>query len=141
MKKDTKKLEQELKSFDNFEAFYKENNDSIGDFLLSECLQDIIERKNLNKSEIIEKSEMNEIYAYQIMSGVKKKPTRNKVLCLAVAMALTFDEVQDLLKKTGYPTLYAKKQFDCIIIYGLCKKMNVIEINELLFEYDMETLG
>ena len=141
MKKDTSALEQELKSFNNFEAFYNENNESIGDISLSECLNEIIESKNLSKSEIIEKSQMNEIYAYQIMSGVKKKPTRNKVLCLAVAMNLTFEEVQNLLKKSGYPTLYAKKPFDCIIIYGLCNKMNVVEINELLFDYDMETLG
>ena len=56
-------------------------------------------------------------------------------------MKLSFDEAQDVLKKTGYPTLYAKNPFDCVIIYGLCKKMSVVEINEILFENGLETLG
>ena len=141
MNKDTKELEEELKSFSNFESFYNDNKDIICEVTLSKYLQEIIDRKSLDKKEIIKKSELSEIYAYQILSGVKKSPARNKVLSLIFAMGLSFDEAQDLLKKTGYPTLYAKNPFDCVIIYGLCKKMSVVEINEKLFEYGLETLG
>lgn len=141
MNKDTKELEEELKSFSNFESFYNDNKDIICEISLSEYLQKIIDKKSLDKKEIIKKSELSEIYAYQILSGVKKSPARNKVLSLIFAMELSFEESQDLLKKTGYPTLYAKNPFDCVIIYGLCKKMSVVEINEKLFEYGLETLG
>ena len=141
MKKDTNDLLEELKNYSNFKSFYEDNTKSFEKVSLSEYLQELIERKNLNKADIIEKSEMSEVYAYQIISGIRSKPQRNKVLCLAFGMGLEFEEVQDLLKKTGYPILYAKKPFDCIIIYGLCKKMSVIEVNELLYEYGQETLG
>jgi hypothetical protein len=46
-----------------------------------------------------------------------------------------------LLKCAGYSQLYVKLPFDSIVLYGLCKRMSVVQINELLFEYGLETLG
>ena len=68
-------------------------------------------------------------------------PERKKLLCLAVGMGLHIDEAQQLLKCAGYPQLYAKLPFDSIVLYGLCKAMSVVQINELLYEYGLETLG
>ena len=62
-------------------------------------------------------------------------------MSLCVGMSLNLDEVQSLLKCAGYSPLYVKLPFDSIIIYGICKKLSVIEINRILFEYDLETLG
>ncbi len=141
MKKDTNELLKELKDFSSFKSFYNENKENIASVSLSEHLEKIIVEKSLNKAEIVENSEMSEVYAYQIISGVKKNPRREKVLCLAVGMGLSCDETQELLKKTGYAPLYAKNPFDAIVIYGLAKHLNVVEINNLLFEYNQETLG
>ena len=83
---------------------------------------------------------MSEVYAYQIFSG-QKTPERNKLLCLAIGMSLPIDEVQTLLKCAGYAPLYVKIPFDSIVLYGICKKKSVVEINEILYEYGLETLG
>ena len=83
---------------------------------------------------------MSEVYAYQIFSGLRV-PERKKLLCLAIGMSLNLDETQTLLKCAGYSQLYVKLPFDSIIIYGICKKFSVVQINELLFEYELETLG
>lgn len=56
-------------------------------------------------------------------------------------MQLSLDETQTLLKSSGYAPLYAKNPFDCIVIYGLCRKLSVAQINDLLYDYEMETLG
>lgn len=141
MKKDTAKLMEELKGFSDFKAFYDGNRTEIAEIPLSEYLQKIIDDKKLNKAEIIAHSELSEIYAYQIISGTRKAPTRNKLLCLAFGMGLTLDETQEMLKKTGYATLYARNPFDCVIIYGLFKGMSVVGVNELLYEYGQELLG
>ena len=141
MKKDTNELLKELKNFDSFQRFYKENSENISAVSLSEYLEKLIKEKGLNKAEIVKKSEMSEVYTYQIISGIREKPKREKVLCLAIGMGLTCDETQELLKKTGYAPLYAKNPFDAIIIYGIAKGMGVVEINNLLFEYEQETLG
>lgn len=141
MKKDTSQLIEELSEFSSFKEFFDNNQQIIEEICLSDYLKELIESKSLNKAEIIEGAEMSEVYAYQIISGIKKHPQREKVLCLAFGMKLSFEETQDLLKKTGYAQLYAKNPFDSVIIYGLCKGLSIIEVNNLLFEYGQETLG
>lgn len=141
MKKSTENLLEELKSFTDFSEFYKENKNSIAIVNLSDYLQMLIDKKQLNKSDIIARSEMSEVYVYQIISGIKTNPKREKVICIAFGMNLSLDETQDLLKKTGYAPLYAKNPFDAVIIYSLLKQLSVVETNNLLFEYGQETLG
>lgn len=141
MNKSTDNLLEELKSFADFSEFYRENESSFAEVSLSDYLKNTIEEKHLNKSDIIAKSEMSEVYVYQIISGIKANPKREKVLCIAFGMGLTLQETQEMLKKTGYATLYAKKPFDSIIIYALVKRFSVVQVNELLFEYGQETLG
>ena len=106
---------------------------------LTELLAQLLERKGLKKSQVIQKAELSEVYGYQIFSGVRV-PERKKLLCLAISMGLNIDEVQQLLKCAGYPQLYVKKPFDSVVLYGFCKGMSVVEINELLYKYDLETL-
>ena len=141
MKKSTENLLEELKSFSSFKGFYEENSDNINEVTLSDYLEKIISEKGLVKSEIVTKSEMSEVYAYQIISGIKANPKREKVLCLAIGMGLNCEETQQLLKTTGYAPLYAKNPFDAVIIYGLYKSLSIVEINNILFEYGLETLG
>ncbi|MBR3960947.1 MAG: XRE family transcriptional regulator, partial [Clostridia bacterium] len=63
-----------------------------------------------------------------------------KVLSILIAMKATLDEVQSLLKSTGYTPLYVKNPFDCVIIYGICNNLSVININEVLYENNLELL-
>ena len=140
MVKDTSKIVEELGLCPDFKSFYNENKDYMIKENLSVLLDKLIKSHNLKKSQVIRAAEMSEVYAYQIFSGIRV-PERKKLLCLAVAMELSLDEVQTLLKCAGYPTLYVKLPFDSIVLYGICKKLSVVEINELLFEYDLETLG
>ena len=109
-------------------------------YQLSIELDELIAKYNLKKSQIIRAAEMSEVYAYQIFSGLRV-PERKKLLCIAVAMGLSLDEVQTLLKCAGYSTLYVKLPFDSIVLYGVCKKLSVVEINEILYEYGLETSG
>lgn len=140
MLKDTSKIVEELGLSSDFKAFYDENKDYMVTEDLSHLLEKLIVKYDLKKSQVIRAAEMSEVYAYQIFSGLRK-PERKKLLCLAVAMKLPLDEVQLLLKCGGYSTLYVKLPFDSIVLYGVCKKLSVVEINELLYEYGLETLG
>ncbi len=140
MKKDTSKIVEELGLSDDFKTFYNENKDYMVKENLSQLLDKLILKYDLKKSQVIRAAEMSEVYAYQIFSGLRV-PERKKLLCLAVAMQLTLDDVQTLLKCAGYSTLYVKLPFDSIVLYGVCKKLSVVEINEILYEYGLETLG
>ena len=140
MVKDTTKIVEELGFSPDFKTFYDENKDYMVKANLSELLEELITKYGLKKSQVIRSAEMSEVYAYQIFSGLRV-PERKKLLCLSIAMKLTLYEVQTLLKCAGYSTLYVKLPFDSIVLYGICKKLSVVEINELLFEYGLETLG
>lgn len=140
LQKDTSKIVEELGLCADFKTFYNENKEYMVSASLSQMLNDLIKEKGLKKSEVIRKSELSEVYSYQIFSGLRV-PERKKLLCLAVGMGLNLDEVQTLLKCAGYSPLYVKISFDSIVIYGICKQLSIVEINEILFEYDLETLG
>ena len=140
MQKDTSEIVKELGLCPDFQTFYRENQDYMLRDDLAQLLKDLLELKGLKKSQVIKKAELSEVYGYQIFSGLRV-PERNKLLCLAVGMELNIDQVQQLLKCAGYSQLYVKLPFDSIVLYGLCKQLSVIQINELLYEFGQETLG
>ena len=139
MEKDTSEIVKELGLSQDFQTFYNENKEYMVFDDLAALLAELLERKGLKKSHVIRNAELSEIYGYQIFSGVRV-PERNKLLCLAISMGLNIDEVQQLLKSAGYSQLYVKRPFDSIVLYGFCKGMSVIEINEMLYKYGLETL-
>lgn len=140
MHKDTSKIVEELGLCADFKTFYDENKSYLVNEPLNAMLNSLMESKQLKKAEVIKKAELSEVYAYQIFSG-RRVPERNKLLCLTIAMMLNLDETQSLLKCAGYSPLYVKLPFDSIVLYGICKRMSVVEINELLYEYGLDTLG
>ena len=140
MQKDTSEIVKELGLCPNFQTFYNENKDYMVTSSLAQLLAQLLERKGLKKSGVIKNAEIAEIYGYQIFSGVRV-PERKKLLCLAIGMGLNIEEAQQLLKCAGYSQLYVKLPFDSIVLYGLCKGLSVVQINALLYEYELETLG
>lgn len=140
LNKDTSKIVEELNLCDDFRTFYDENKEYMIDKSLADLLNSYIKAKNLHKSDIIHNSGLSEVYTYQIFSGIRT-PDRKKLLALAVAMGLNFEETQTLLKSAGYAPLYIKIPFDSIVIYGLYKGLSTSEINELLFDHGFKTLG
>ena len=140
MQKDTTQIVKELGLCPDFKSFYRENKDYMISDSLAQLLQKLLETKGLKKAQVIKKAELSEVYGYQIFSGLRV-PERKKLLSLAVGMELNIEEVQQLLKCAGYSQLYVKLPFDSIVLYGLCKGLSVVQINELLFSYGLETLG
>lgn len=140
MQKDTSEIVKELGLCPNFQTFYNENKEYMTSANLAQLLEELLKSKGLKKSQVIKNAELSEVYSYQIFSGLRV-PERKKLLCLTISMGLNIDEAQQLLKCAGYPPLYVKKPFDSVVLYGLCKGMSIVEINELLYKYDLETLG
>lgn len=138
--KDTAHLLEELQHCADFRRFYQENAEYLPKRSLSEYLNMLVQKHGIKKSDAIRRAELAEVYGYQIFSGLRI-PERKKLLSLAVGMQLDLEEMQSLLKSSGYAPLYAKNPFDCVVIFGVCKKLTVAEINDMLYDYGMETLG
>lgn len=139
--KTTTELLKELEKFNTFEEYENANKDFMISKSLSEYLCDLITEKNLKKADVIRKSELNENYAYQLFSGLKKSPARDKLICLSIGMNFTLDETNSVLKLAGLSPLYPRVKRDSIIIIGFNENKSVIEINEMLFENGEETMN
>jgi hypothetical protein len=139
-KPSTDELMKTLQSSNNIEQYMKENSEYLIDSSLSEYLNKLIKEKQLVKSTVIKKSELNEIYGYQIFSGTRM-PSRDKLICLCIGMGLDLEETQQTLELTGLAPLYPKNKRDSIMIFEIQKQQNVCEINEVLYNSGENTLN
>lgn len=140
MQKDTSEIVKQLQLSPDFQSFYQENRDYMVDKSLAQLLEQLLQQTGISKAKAIKNAEMSEIYGYHIFAG-SRIPERGKVLALAIGMGLKLEQVQQLLKAAGYSPLYVKRPFDSVVLYGIIKNMSVAQINELLYDYGMETLG
>lgn len=140
MQKDTAEIVKQLQLSPDFQCFYQENKEFMVDQSLAQLLAQFLKQTGISKAKAIKNAEMSEIYGYHIFAGTRI-PERGKVLALAIGMGLNLDQIQQLLKTAGYSPLYVKRPFDSVVLFGIVKKMSVAQINELLYDYGMETLG
>lgn len=129
----------ELNSTSNIDSYLKDNENYIINQTLCKYLSALIEAKNLSKSEIIRKSDINEIYAYQIFSG-KRFPSRNKLIRICIGAEFTLEEINNVMTVAEFSPLYPKIKRDSIIIFGIRNEKSILQINELLYSHQLETI-
>lgn len=138
MKKSTEELLKILKS-SSLDAYLTENEGEMAENPICDYLTAVLNEKDLKKSEVIKKSNIQTNYAYQIFSGVKI-PSRDKLISLCFGMNLTLDETQTLLKYAGYAPLYPRNKRDSVIISELEKGETVMRCNITLDELNLSPL-
>ena len=137
--KNTDTLLDELTSTPNLSKFLAANQEQFINESFVEMLQTLFRKSGLSKAALAKKSEISDVYLYQIFSG-ERTPSRDRTICLCFGLSATLEETQMLLKRSGFAQLYAKIRRDAIIIYGLTRKMELPEINERLFSENETTL-
>lgn len=104
-------------------------------------LMHLIDKKGMKDVECYQKANVLKQTWYKILNCEDYKPSKNTVLCFAIALELDLPETQRLLATVGY-TLSNSNKFDVIIQYFILhKKYDIFEINQTLFEFDQEVLG
>ena len=135
----TSDLETKLSRASSLEEFLSENEDSFVDSDFVSLLGSIFERKKISKATLAKRSGMSDVYVHQLFAG-KRKPSRNRLLCLCIGMQVSLEECQELLRRNRNATLYTRTRRDAVIEYGILHHMELYEINERLFRADEETL-
>ena len=134
MQKDTAQLENELTAASSVKDFLNDNKENFKDFTLAEYLNKLLAEKNLTKTEVIKNSQLDTTYIYRVFSGITKKPARQNVIAIALAMKLSTKETNYLLYYAGVEKLYVRNEWDSIIFFALENNLSVAETNELLQE-------
>lgn len=137
--KDTDSLQQELMSTPNLNDFLASNSESFQCENVADFLAALLSQKDLSKATVARRAEMSEIYLHQIFAG-RRKPSRNRLLCICYGLGTTVNEAQELLKLCGLAQLYPKNRRDAIILFGMAHGSTLSEINDKLFLEDEEAL-
>ena len=138
-KKNTDGLQQELMDSTDLSQFLSRNQEQFVDKSVAELLNHLFEKKSISKAALAKQAGMSEIYLHQIFAG-RRTPSRNRLLCLCYGLEASIEETQELLRLCGMAELYPKLKRDAIIYYGLLHKLDLIVINDKLFDENEDTL-
>lgn len=138
MKKNTDELSKILENKKNrkdLDEYLDRNRDNFSNLTFAELLEQTLKENKVSKTDAIKCSNLENHYAYEIFRGKKDKNlSRNKVIMLCIGMGSDLEQTRKLLLKKQYAPLYPKDERDSIIIFGLLRKLSVMDINTLLYE-------
>lgn len=104
-----------------------------------EYLSELLSKRGINTAQLGIMAVLSRSFTYQICSGVRM-PGRDIIMRIAVALSLSLDETQRLLKLANRSVLYPKIKRDSVIIYALSNKYDLYRTNELLEKFGQEVL-
>lgn len=106
----------------------------------AEYLAELLKIKQVTKSQVIQLANCSPATGYQYFDG-KRRPSRARMIALGFGFKLSLTELNTMLKRTGYAELYAKDEWDALVIYALVQRYDLNRADELLFKYGVGTIS
>lgn len=129
----TSELLKKLFKTANISRFIKHNRDNMEVVSFDVYLKYLCRERGVLPAHIIKKSGIERTFGHQIFSGVRK-PSRDRVIQLAFAFEMNYDETQYLLKIARKSMLYPRIERDAVIIYCLKNALPIHDVQAALFE-------
>jgi hypothetical protein len=139
MRKSTEQLMNELKNASDIAEFVNQNQAEMLDLSLSEYLRQLLEKYNLEKSDVFRRAKMTESnYGYELFRDDSKKASRDKLIQICVGFPLTIEETQEVLRYGKVRTLYPRDERDAYVLFALKNGYDMAQLNDLLFAHGLK---
>ncbi|CAM3120050.1 hypothetical protein [Lactiplantibacillus plajomi] len=135
----TKEMFNEIKKAHGAKEFMTKMQDNFIHTVPAEYLEELLKIKQTTKSEVIRQANLGATTGYQYFDG-KRRPSRARMIALGFGFSLTVAELNTMLRRTGYAELYAKDEWDALVIFALNQKFDINRTDELLFRYGLGTI-
>ncbi|MGN1094421.1 MAG: macro domain-containing protein [Candidatus Neoclostridium sp.] len=118
------------------EAWIKNHDDTFAVTLLK-----LIDEKKMTDAQCYKKANVSRKTFYKINNDPKYRPSKQTVIAFAIALELTLEETERLLRTVGFSLSHSNK-FDLIVEFFITNGIyDVFEINAALYKYDQVCLG
>lgn len=124
----------------DLDAYLEENESNLHSPDFYTLLKQACEKRDMLPAQVIERSQIERTYGHQLFNGTRR-PSRDKVIQLAIGLGLSVDETQRLLRAAGKSQLYPRLKRDAVILYALQKKLPILTVQENLTKYGLTLLG
>lgn len=129
-----------MKECSSIEGYIEENEKEFLNCSFAEYITQICREKSLIPERVIKESSIDRTYGHQIFNGTRR-PSRDKVLLIALGMHLSNDETRRLLQVAGRNQLYPRIKRDAVLLFAIENKMNLDKTQELLLSLNEKELG
>ena len=124
----------------NLNAFLQQNDPHLRPEAFPELLRSCCEKRGLIPERVIQQAQIDRTYGHQLFNGTRR-PSRDKVLQLALGMGLSLEETQQLLQAAGRSPLYPRLKREAVLIFCLKNGYDMMETQEILGKYEITLLG
>ena len=131
VKKSTTELLRDLRRYKEFDSFLKHDADYLKPTVFTEKLKALLEHDARTRTDIARAACISEIYLYQICTG-KRIPTRDRILCLCIALQPKLENAQELLRSCGYAPLTPRDRRDARIIHAMLHGSTLFQADDSL---------
>lgn len=126
----TEMIENKIKKAKNWDDM-KEIIDALPKTTFTVRIDELREKHNKRIGELQTETGISKSMIYAIFNGTRN-PSKKQIIQIAFCMKLSVEELNELLKLAHLKELYAKNKEDAIIIFGIKRGLNLLEIDELL---------
>lgn len=138
-KNETDKLMEDIRHCTDIEQSVEKNKQYFNEEAFSNFLDMLLKKYGKKMQDLINETDYSKPMLYHIRNN-ERVGSQRAILQIGLAIGVTVDEMQKLLKLSHNQELYPRYQRDYIILCGINAGMNLYEIDEALKKRGIEEL-